>query len=63
MSYWDDHRTIVITWPADLPVQASARWRRNPDRSLSVEYTREELELAIGGMRVYRRLEYSQKTA
>ena len=58
--YWARHRTIVITWPGDLPgVFASARWRRNADGSLSVEYTREELELAVGGARVSSQLRYT----
>lgn len=65
MSYWDDHCTIVITWPAGAPpgVFASARWRRHPDGALSVEYTRDELVLAVGGMRVSAALTYSRKTA
>lgn len=61
--YWAKHSTIVITWPGDMPgVFASARWRRNPDGSLSVEYTREELELAIGGANVSSQLEYTHPT-
>lgn len=55
--YWSRHRTIVITWPPGMPgVFASARWRRGPDGSLSVEYTREELELAVGGANLSRQL-------
>lgn len=61
--YWSKYPTIVITWPGDMPgVFASARWRRNPDGSLSVEYTRDELELAIGGARVSSQLEYAHPT-
>ena len=61
--YWARHRTIVITWPANMPgVFASARWRRNPDGSLSVEYTRDELELAVGGARISSQLEYTNLT-
>ena len=58
--YWAKHQTIVITWPGDMPgVFASARWRRNADGSLSVEYTRDELVLAIGGAQVSSRLRYT----
>lgn len=58
--YWSRHRTIVITWSAGMRgVFASARWRRNEDGSLSVEYTREELELAVGGAKVSRQLAYA----
>ena len=58
--YWAKHQTIVITWPGDMPgVFASARWQRNEDGSLSVEYTREELELAVGGAAVSSRLRYT----
>lgn len=46
--YWAKHSTIVITWPGDLPgVAAIGKWRRERDGSLSVEYTREALELAL----------------
>ena len=58
--YWSKHTTIVITWPGDMPgVFASARWRRNADGSLSVEYTRDELVLAVGGAQVSSRLRYA----
>lgn len=61
--YWASHATIVITWPPGIPgVFASSRWRRHADGSLSVEYTRDELELAIGGARVSSQLEYTNPT-
>lgn len=55
--YWSKHSTIVITWPGDLPgVAAIGRHRRNADGTLSVEYTREDLEFALVAMREFRLL-------
>ena len=54
--YWARHRTIVITWPAEMRgVAAIGRWRRNADGSVSCEYTRETLALALETMREVQR--------
>ena len=54
--YWARHQTIVITWPGNMPgVAAIGRHRRNADGTLSVEYTREDLELATVAMREFER--------
>ena len=54
--YWSKHQTIVITWPPNMPgVAAIGRHRRNADGTLSVEYTREDLELAVVAMTEFER--------
>ena len=54
--YWARHQTIVITWPAGMRgVAAIGRWRRNADGSVSCEYTRETLALALETMREVQR--------
>lgn len=53
MNYFDHHQTIVITWPAGLPAvpAPSGHWRREINGDLSVEYTREQLIIAVEFLR------------
>lgn len=53
--YWATHRTIVITWKGtQAGVPAIGRHRRLTNGDLAVEYTRDDLVLAVTIMRELR---------
>lgn len=62
-NYWAQHQTVVITWPGDMPGVASfGRQRRLPSGHIEIEYTRDELVLAVAFMRELRQSQQARVT-